>query len=528
MIATILPSSPTFHAIAYNEMKVAKGTASLLEIKNFGPINTFGYSNPEELSKYLMQYSSTNSRIKQPQFHLAISCKGHEYTEEQLIEFAHSYLREMGYGDPNQPLLIYGHRDTDNTHIHIITSRVDPSGKKINDSNERRRSQKVIDKILKTDLKESAEKDLKVAMQFDFRNLNQFKAIMEAMNYECFEKEDVMFIKKGGCIQTKIEISKIQEKADINNQRHQPDVAEQAKWRAIFKKYRDTNSNRSGLERDLKKMFGISLVFFGKKDSPYGYVAVDFNKKKVFEGGRILGLKSLLDFRTPEEHIEEIEGFISNAFEQEPRITTRELNKTLRRMGAFVRKDAIIYGDVRKAMSDGQRAILERNNKIEWRNGFKIQTNEERDILCKLTGFDHPELISIFPASNGKYYCKDYKELSEIFSIADHKTREEAFKTAGFKIIVDDSGIYAYRPETQSLTDLSKDGFEKSLYSVLIPDKSSGMSKLPEMPEPNKKKKQTLTSRTNQDGSHYANREWEVGKKGHDRDDMDQNGGMSY
>ncbi len=38
MIATILPSSTSFHAVGYNERKVAKGIAHLLEMKNFGAV----------------------------------------------------------------------------------------------------------------------------------------------------------------------------------------------------------------------------------------------------------------------------------------------------------------------------------------------------------------------------------------------------------------------------------------------------------------------------------------------------------
>ena len=33
-IITILPSSASFHAVAYNEMKVEKGLATLLEVQN--------------------------------------------------------------------------------------------------------------------------------------------------------------------------------------------------------------------------------------------------------------------------------------------------------------------------------------------------------------------------------------------------------------------------------------------------------------------------------------------------------------
>ena len=36
MIATILPGSADFHAVGYNEHKVFKGVATLLEMRNFG------------------------------------------------------------------------------------------------------------------------------------------------------------------------------------------------------------------------------------------------------------------------------------------------------------------------------------------------------------------------------------------------------------------------------------------------------------------------------------------------------------
>ena len=158
MIATILPSTPTFHAVVYNEKKVPEGVATLLEIKNFGSIDTLGYESPKELQEYLIKYSEANSRVKNPQFHLAISCKGDEWTHEELREFAHKYLDEMGYGNIQQPMLIYAHYDTDNNHIHIVTSRVAPDGKKICDSKERIRSQKVLEKLLNENIKNKAEK----------------------------------------------------------------------------------------------------------------------------------------------------------------------------------------------------------------------------------------------------------------------------------------------------------------------------------------------------------------------------------
>lgn len=151
MIATILPGSAGFYAVDYNERKVAKGCARLLEMKNFGDVGIYEPYTMAELTQYLLDWSFKNNRVTKPQIHIAISCKGHEMTEWEQLDFAHEYLKEMGYGEEGQPLLVYSHYDNANTHIHIITSQVGPDGKKINHNHERRRTQAVIDKILKVD-----------------------------------------------------------------------------------------------------------------------------------------------------------------------------------------------------------------------------------------------------------------------------------------------------------------------------------------------------------------------------------------
>ena len=107
MIATILRSSMRFNAVDYNEKKVTQGTAELLEIKNFDLLQKTGNISSKSLQDYLIKYSAKNDNIQKPQFHLAISCKKDEYDYDELIEFAHKYLKEMGYGEEGQPLLIY-------------------------------------------------------------------------------------------------------------------------------------------------------------------------------------------------------------------------------------------------------------------------------------------------------------------------------------------------------------------------------------------------------------------------------------
>lgn len=523
MIATILPSSPTFHAVAYNEKKVAQGKATLMEMKNFGELNLVGYSDDSDLQKYLIEYSSNNSRITQPQFHLAISCKGNEYSAKELLEFGHLYLKEMGYGDPDQPLLVYEHHDTDNTHIHIVTSRVDPKGRKINDSHERRRSQKVLEKLTRQNMQSKAEADLKVAKQFDFRSESQFKAVMQAMGYECYTREQDYIIKKGGMVQTKIAKEEIARCCENNKLNHYSNFKENARWRQIFKKYRDINSDRSGLEQDLKKLFGISIICFGKKDTPYGYVAVDFKNKKVLEGSRILGITDLFDFKTAEEHLAEIEEYVNVNFDDNPFITTFDLNKKLRRFGAYIKKDKVRFGNHEILLSGMQRALLERNNKIAWRNGFEVQSKTERDLLCRLTGFDIPELISY--KKEGKYYCKDYTEISAIFNNETTSEIVSELEAAGFKFIAKDNSHYLYRMESQTLVDLNKAGFNSSKIEAVA---AVYYGVKPNSDEQKTQKTHPGSSIPAEEHSRSDNREWEVGKRGSDPDDMDMRNGISY
>ena len=74
MIATILPSSTNFHAVEYNERKVAEGKAELVEMLNFGYISNMGEYSTEDLISFLNDYSAKNNRIQKPQIGRA-SCR---------------------------------------------------------------------------------------------------------------------------------------------------------------------------------------------------------------------------------------------------------------------------------------------------------------------------------------------------------------------------------------------------------------------------------------------------------------------
>lgn len=376
MIATILPSSTTFHAVDYNERKVSEGVAELLEMKNFGSIGKIDPYTPDELKQYLIDYTQRNEYIKKPQFHLAISCRGDEYTQEQLLDIAHQYLKEMGYGEEGQPVLIYSHHDTDNNHLHIVTSRIAPDGHKIDHNQERIRSQEVINRIMGENQEQRASDAVRKALDYRFSTVNQFKAILESSGYECYEKDDRLFIKRDGHVIDTLPMATVQS----HLKSFEPDEKRRRQLRAILKKYRDMTADKDELRALMKEKFGIDLVFHGSKDKPYGYTIIDHQTKTVFKGGNVWKLSELLQFQSKEERLHRMDEFIDAMLEDNPDLTTRELNRMLRRQfGTHISKGRIAYGDEFIDLQDYQVETLRANDRKAWQQEHPLkQTSSVR------------------------------------------------------------------------------------------------------------------------------------------------------
>ena len=346
MIITILPSSTNFHAIAYNEMKVEKGVATLLEAQNIFGLRPEAYT-PEKLRQYFLDYSSRNTHIQNAQFHVAVSCKGSEYTHKQLLDIAHRYLKEMGYAEEGQPLLVYAHQDTDNNHIHIITSRVAPDGHKIDHNHEKRRSRAATLKIMEeyTDQRQEPEVNdvAKDALSYRYTSKAQFCAIMESLGYECKDDDEkpMIHLYRNGEELGTIQVQLIMQHALKENK---PDDKRRRQLRAILQKYRNLSANKEELAAHIKRKFGISLVFVGKADTPYGYIVVDHKNKTVFKGGEFISIKELLQFEDAATRFAKIEKTIDDLLGDNPKLTTADINRILyRQFGARIHRGTVSW-----------------------------------------------------------------------------------------------------------------------------------------------------------------------------------------
>lgn len=511
MIATILPGSSNFHAVGYNERKVAKGVARVLEMRNFGTLGTFGKPTPDELVAYLQEYTSRNTRIQKAQFHVAFSCKGHEMSESELQDFAHRYLTEMGYGEEGQPLLVYSHYDTDNTHLHIVTSRIAPDGRKILHDHERRRSHEVIDRILGNDRKRKVEQDMDAAKQYTFSSFAQFKAVMTSMGYEVYQKDGTVFVKHGGKVQEKLPLSSIEalyKKGYYNRARNR-------QLRSILKKYRDVCSNKEELQKELKNKFGIDIVFFGKKDAAYGYILVDHANKTVIHGARVLAVEELLDFAAPEQRFDRIEDFIDRLLTLNPKMTQGEIFQKLKKHHAYIKKGIIYFNGESRPLKPFMAEAIDRNNRIELVEKFQPITEAERNLLCRIYKVNRPDLVTL-SSERPQSYTDAINRLKEIFADENIASVRSALREEGFIICQDEDATYAINFKSHIAINLSEEGFNlEQLKSKPVKQQQSSPKHSAHKPLSRHTK-----MRDHGEGSRYEKREWEVGQKDN-YDDID-------
>ena len=402
MIATILKSSSTFSAVRYNERKVEHGVAELVAIRNFGYLQDC----PEmrgitSLRNYLMDYSARNDRTRMTQFHAAISCKGSEYSKDELIGIAWKYLDKMGYNNEGQPVLMYFHHDTDNNHLHIVTSRISPDGKKIPDSMEKMRSLKAIEQVMNVDEKYQNSEMMKRAKSYHFETVSQFMAVFETSGYEAFIQDDDICIKRGGQVQEKIAVKEIEKLCRKNGDVEKKRIRQ---LRAILKKYRDQSTSREEMESLLKKKFGISMKFLGKEFSPYGYMVVDNATKTVFKGKDIIGIKELLQFQSREEKLQKVDFFIEDKLRENPLATTFDLNTDLYRFyGCYIKHDSIIMGKDKVELASYLVDKIRYNNKVAWVQGFSPVNDQQVRLLSKMFNIS-PEHLHVSENGNNTQF----------------------------------------------------------------------------------------------------------------------------
>ncbi len=87
----------------------------------------------------------------------------------------------LGYDD--NPIVIYGHTDTENYHVHIVTTRIGIDGKKVPHHFEGKRANDLLNQILLTDKRQVFDAELGHALGYSFSSVAQFRLLMEQKGY---------------------------------------------------------------------------------------------------------------------------------------------------------------------------------------------------------------------------------------------------------------------------------------------------------------------------------------------------------
>lgn len=338
MNVSFLSSTGTFSGLMYNIKKVDMNTADLMLAQNFDGLKHLGQVQMKDYLEYLRDWSDKNSRVKNSQFHVAISVRGREKTAEELLYISKRWMEKMGYKDV--PTMYFFHRDTDNNHIHIVASRVNKDGKKINDSNEVRRGLRLIREVNGVDLSVKAKADFYRLEAYKVATRAQYVSLWTSQGYRAKMRDDILHLYKEGQKVLELGLPTIEkhiEKSVLGAERAS-DIRE------LFSRYK-TGLSMDDFRTLLKEKHGIELVMYGRKDAPYGYAIVDHHKQSVYKGGDVLPLKSLLEGKrilSDKEQVERVNLFARYMLE-EGRMTSQELSRITKTWGLSVYKGDISY-----------------------------------------------------------------------------------------------------------------------------------------------------------------------------------------
>jgi len=318
------PAGPGFPGVHYNDKKIDKGTGELMLMKNF-PSFISESSSKEEVKNYLRAISIGNKKVQKPQFHAMISTKFQGHSKEELTKVAETFMDEMKYG--GQPYIVVFHKDTDNNHVHIVSTRVDKhTGKKINDSYEKLKAQKALSVTMEKLYSLKPKEELSRLLNYKISSINQLETLLSRNGFKIGKNtndENSLTILKNGVVQRKLSGSQIIFDNSKNDSRSRQIKAILTKYKELYStKVFTVEDNRknesmlprgkskeranhsklkiefeSELQKKLKDVFGTDIVFHQKNDlKPFGYTLIDHKTQKVYKGSDILKMNELFQF----------------------------------------------------------------------------------------------------------------------------------------------------------------------------------------------------------------------------------------
>ena len=338
-----------FPGAGYNERKVAEGVARLMAMENVDAamrhkvelLHEAGFDCAGEIEKYLKERSRTygNTKTTRFQFHIAASVKGQVMSADELTDFARQLMAEAGYG--RQPYFVYYHHDTDNNHVHILSTRIQSNGFPIPDHHDYARLNAAANRILSSDI----NRDIQRMFSYGYLTEGQFANMIRSHGYKFERVDDVYVLFRGGVLATTISLSeirrhisqendtrkerakqlraiirkckaeiadgKVQNVENVKGHKGQKKKYVRRKANHDIRKIKGSNGKTLSQEQQrhmselmdiLKTKFGIDIHFQKDRNGEIrGYGIVDHNRKMALDGNTVMKLSELIDFAKKQE-----------------------------------------------------------------------------------------------------------------------------------------------------------------------------------------------------------------------------------
>ncbi|MDR2423411.1 MAG: relaxase/mobilization nuclease domain-containing protein [Prevotellaceae bacterium] len=331
MIAKIRSSNTLYGALAYNQNKLDDRHAQVIHTNKMIEPKDGNFDIPTCLQSF-ENYLLSNRRTEKPVIHISLNPDPKDQlSDEQLSAIAQTYMQKMGYGD--QPFIVYLHEDIERRHIHIVSLRVDETGKKIDHNFERRRSMAVCRELehkyglvpaekkrqkeglplKKVDYKKGDVKNQianvirSIATEYLFLSLKEYKALLSIYNVGMEEirgkingkeykgliysalndkGEKVGNPFKSSLFGKSVGIEELEKRIEQSAKTIKNKNLKARSKQLIAAAMRSTN-NRSKFEKALEKQ-RISVLFRTHEQGRiYGATFIDHEQKVVFNGSRL-------------------------------------------------------------------------------------------------------------------------------------------------------------------------------------------------------------------------------------------------
>lgn len=150
------PSGKIINSMVYNERKAtgAEGIhdpsqveedvadeqkGHIVATRNVSDLSTL----ENEFEKLRMKNIHSTKKINNTAFHMSVNpgVDDKPLNEKEALAFIDELMNRLGYGD--SPYRVYKHTDIERAHYHVVSTRIGQDGKKISDSFEETRANKI-------------------------------------------------------------------------------------------------------------------------------------------------------------------------------------------------------------------------------------------------------------------------------------------------------------------------------------------------------------------------------------------------